>query len=134
MKNTLGKSITQTFYSNPDGYNLITNLWKQKISEGYQPASYELIAYAILRGKNYTKGFTPITNHVKLENGMYPHGGFRMAMSKFNRVGVPEYFKVYLVENINSLIVCLIPQESSGKWYCDYPENAPYKELCTFTV
>jgi hypothetical protein len=69
---TLNKQITSAFFKEPDGYQRLTALWSALMQD--RALRKELgcahhLLYAILRGKNWQKGLTPISNVVKLTNG-----------------------------------------------------------------
>lgn len=73
--NTLGKAITQRFFKNESGFDLLQNDWarnwqNKEWRDSLTPTHFFL--YAALRGKDWRKGFTPITNDVKLSNGQRP--------------------------------------------------------------
>lgn len=124
--NTLGKSTTKNFFKTESGYSDMVALWKQQIANGFQPTTYDLLCYAILRGKDYRKGFTPITNEVKLANGAMSvaHYPFFSAVRKLgNRL--PEYFQPLLIDNLD--LRNLLPYDSRF-----IPAEA-YEGVCTFT-
>lgn len=67
---TLSKQITSSFYS-LSSYEELKTDWAEHCQTS-QVTTSELMLYQILRGKDWTKMFTPITNKVKLENGQRP--------------------------------------------------------------
>jgi hypothetical protein len=72
--NTLSPSVTSTFFLKEDGYTNLVAAWKAAVNDKkapFQPSSAELLAYAILRGKDWRKGFTPITRERKLSSGSF---------------------------------------------------------------
>jgi hypothetical protein len=72
--NTLSKKITPLFYKEEyrdNAFEAIKSHWKSLQDNPDIRLSLEhYILYAILRGKDWRKCFTPITNTVKLTNGM----------------------------------------------------------------
>ena len=67
--NFLSKTITSRFFLNEDGYSTLTARWAVLAKAKTPMTPSEQMAYAILRGKDWRKIFTPITNTVKLANG-----------------------------------------------------------------
>jgi hypothetical protein len=107
--NTLGKTITQQFFNSPDGYALIQEHWARQIKEGYQPTTYDLLSYAILRGKDYRKGFTPITNQVKLDNGQEPLTALYKAAMQIKWKGFSPIFASFLSPEANKIVLNYLP-------------------------
>jgi len=72
--NTLSKKITPLFYREEhrsSAFEAIQSHWKSLQDNPEISLTLEHhILYAILRGKDWRKCFTPITNTVKLSNGM----------------------------------------------------------------
>src|SRR5689334_5822244 len=68
----LNKQITETFFKAPEGYNALKAHWSGLMQDKERrtalTAAHHLL-YLILRGKNWQRGFAPVTNPVKLENG-----------------------------------------------------------------
>lgn len=65
---TLGKSITSSFFTSPDGFSELKRIWKeQHLDKSPDPAVH--ILYLILRGKDYRRACTKLSNKNKLENG-----------------------------------------------------------------
>lgn len=71
QSSTLGKSQTRPFFLSDTGYADLEARWRSLLSDPDAcPLRREHHAlYAILRGKDWVRGFTPITNSVKLANG-----------------------------------------------------------------
>jgi hypothetical protein len=72
---TLGKEITKRFFKDDGGFDKLQAYWgrqwqNEQWREQLEPIHYFL--YSALRGKDWKKGFTPITNAVKLTNGQRP--------------------------------------------------------------
>lgn len=71
---TLSKEITRQFFLSEDGFNLLEKRWKSTLkSKDWEPSALEIFFYQFLRGKNYYKSFTPVSNKVKIENGQDPY-------------------------------------------------------------
>lgn len=83
-KATLGRSTTQKFFKTEDGYQKMTERWSSltndKESRAGLTASHHLL-YLILRGKDLTRSFSPVTSEKKLANGASKWGGYRAARS-----------------------------------------------------
>jgi hypothetical protein len=128
MKNTLSKQTTIKFYNSADGYDQITNLWKTKIAEGFQPTTYDLLSYAVLRGKDYRKGFSLITNQVKLDNGAYPDLAYRMSSSQLLNRGFPEMFDNYISPCALQVLQEVFPDPNISMWGRKFPKDYAYNE------
>jgi len=75
--NTLPKTITQQFFKTPDGYEQCKAIWKHNLGpQGQKLTVTHHMLYAILRGKDWRKGFTPMTNKNKLANGNFEAWAF----------------------------------------------------------
>jgi hypothetical protein len=125
-KNTLSKKTTVRFYKTNNGYEEITALWKGKIAEGFQPNAYHLLSYAILRGKDYRKGFSPIINQVKLDNGMSPLQALHSAASTLLEVGFSGIFSEHLSKGADAVLREVFPESSKSRWFrrdYDYAYN-----------
>jgi hypothetical protein len=103
--NTLGKTITTKFYKSTTGFQDIEKFWRAQIANGFKPTAYDMLSYATIRGKNYRKGFTPITNQVKLDNGQDPKGALKKAHFWIRYKGPSPIFSEYLVDNIKEIII-----------------------------
>jgi hypothetical protein len=68
--NTLNKTITARFYRDEDGYPALTQEWARLVNNPVQILSaQDHLLYAILRGKDWRKGFVLVTNPTKVTNG-----------------------------------------------------------------
>lgn len=82
--NTLNKNITENFYKDKtDGYRSVTNIWKDIVNSPTREllTAEDHLLYAIVRGKDYTKGFTSVTNKNKLANGRREHDTLNRTIS-----------------------------------------------------
>jgi hypothetical protein len=71
--NTLSRTITARIFSNPNDYTALQKHWGQLMNSDRRhalSAAHHLL-YLALRGKDWRKAFTPITNRRKLQNGGY---------------------------------------------------------------
>lgn len=70
--NTLNKKVTSSFFKDADGYEKMVSLWKSIASnkdERSRLTAFDHFLYAVLRGKDWRKGLTPISNPKKIESG-----------------------------------------------------------------
>jgi hypothetical protein len=76
---TLGKSTTQSFFKDPDGYQKMVERWSElsndKESREALTSSHHLL-YLILRGKSLKKAYTPVTSEKKLASGFSTWDGY----------------------------------------------------------
>lgn len=70
--NTLSKAYTRHFFSRESGYDELELRWRYLLKSGIRLRPEAHLLYAILRGKDYRKGFTAATNKNKLDNGYDP--------------------------------------------------------------
>lgn len=103
--NTLGKEVTKQFFINPEtGFTELETFWKAKMNpkdaEGKAlpqpklPAAQHL-AYAILRGKDYRKGFAEVTNDMKLKNGTSKDQGLRLAEEELRGMTTQKFVNMF---------------------------------------
>src|SRR5579862_3720731 len=82
--NTLNKTLTHSlFLADSSSYDKLTENWAKYINDPELRTTLKaehFLAYAIFRGKDWRKGFTPITNSVKLANGLQADGSLRAAV------------------------------------------------------
>lgn len=75
----LNKTVTKEFFVSDDSFLKVEELWKDMVKDkGYVP-SYAMLFYQLIRGKDFTKSFTNVTNPIKLNNGVTPDSGYRTA-------------------------------------------------------
>jgi hypothetical protein len=70
--NTLSRTLTAQFFNTQKDYNALKAHWSKLVNS---PRKKELrpehhLLYSALLGRDWRKGFSPITNKVKLANGM----------------------------------------------------------------
>lgn len=61
-----------------DQFNELIRAFR-KTANAKQLHPHDIIAYNLIRGLPTNRGFTPITNRTKLDNGRAPNGGFYQA-------------------------------------------------------
>ena len=85
--NTLSREITSRFFANAEAYQQLRTHWRALINS---PRKHELKAehhllYVALLGKDWRKGFSPITNPRKLANGAWDGWRMRHALQVIHR-------------------------------------------------
>ena len=97
--NTLNKSITTTFFNSPEDYDLLQEEWANVVNseakDNFQPSDY--LFYAVLRGKDWTKMFTKVTNNRKLLGDPEP---WRSAINALTAVRYGYYQRTWVFENV----------------------------------
>lgn len=81
--NTLPRAVTARFFSTPDAYTALQRHWGNLMNSERKhelTAAHHLL-YLVLRGKDWRKAFTPVTNRRKLENGGFSSWGLFRALS-----------------------------------------------------
>ena len=131
--NTLSKKITATFFTNADGYNALTARWSELMNDKEVrknlTAAHHLL-YLALRGKNWQKGFTVVTNTKALENGAWPAYSASCALRTVKSKGCEARMLAPFAGLVTSEMLA-----SVREWLpeCGYYENplkvAPYKEI-----
>ena len=81
--NFLSKTITSRFFLNEEGYTALVARWREYANDKELRDTLTAdvhLAYAVLRGKDYRRSFTPIRNEVKLANGQTPNQALHSAL------------------------------------------------------
>jgi hypothetical protein len=81
--NTLPRAITAQFFTDPQSYTALRQQWSRLVNSDRKhelSATHHLI-YLASCGKDWRKGFTPITNPRKLANGGYYTWGLFHALA-----------------------------------------------------
>jgi len=71
--NTLPRAITAQILNNLDTYHALRRRWRELLCSERRPelsAAHHLL-YTALLGRDWRRGFTPMTNRRKLENGAF---------------------------------------------------------------
>ena len=126
----LNQQITETFYQNAEGYMALKSHWSRLMQDKTRrkslTAAHHLL-YMILRGKNWHRAFTPMTNPVKLENGGFYNWGARKAIQALHSSGetgcLLEPFAVFLQPDALCAIRELVPPLD---WNTNPLEREPY--------
>jgi hypothetical protein len=84
--NTLPKEITRSYFKSDEGYLALERHWSSLVNSEARstlgPEHYLL--YQALRGKDWRKAFTPITNQKKLANGAFYDWGLQHALRRIH--------------------------------------------------
>jgi len=80
-RKTLSREITRQFFLNEDDYSKLRDSWKILL-ENKEVTLAHSILYAVLRGRDWTKCFTPVSNLIKLVNGITANGSLNNALSQ----------------------------------------------------
>lgn len=72
---TLGKKVTAFVFGSEEGYKQLKQHWStlMQSERKHELGPEHHVLYLALLGKDFTKGFTPVTNPKKLDNGMRQH-------------------------------------------------------------
>ena len=83
--NTLSKTVTGTWFKSPEGYNDLESRWSQIVNspQRKQLTAADHLIYALLRGKDWRKGLTPVSAR-KLEHGGWYCSGIFVSLSNLN--------------------------------------------------
>ena len=83
MSKTLNKTITSKFFANENGYDEMRRRWASMTNDKETRktlTSSDYAMYAVLRGKNLSKVFSPVKNPIKLANGQTAYGSAHAAI------------------------------------------------------
>ncbi|MCI0397848.1 MAG: hypothetical protein L0332_22050 [Chloroflexi bacterium] len=71
--NTLSRAITAQLFDNPETYHSLRRQWSQlmRSERRHELSAAHHLLYLALLGKDWRKGFTPVTNPRKLANGAF---------------------------------------------------------------
>lgn len=97
---TLSKNITKLFFKEEyqdNYYQLTKELWKELLDSGQRLEFSHHLLYAILRGKDWRKCYTPVTNSIKIENGQTPGSSLRRAIYDLTEGRAPYNTNPYLI-------------------------------------
>jgi hypothetical protein len=126
--NTLNKTITARFYRDADGYNALTHEWARLVNNPEQVLSaQDHLLYAILRGRDWRKGFVLVTSPTKVAGGATSGSGpahVRAIRSLLRGYHGP--LKPFLSPGAPALLARLLPVYGYG--INPLPEEA-YEEL-----
>lgn len=127
--NTLPKAITAKFFPTEEAYLALKAHWSTLVNSDRKKEltpSHHLL-YLALMGKDWRKGFTPITNKTKLANGAYEGWGLNAALYRvwYGDVRLLDVFDGLVSKEALALVKGLVPASASGvfRHYATYPEN-----------
>jgi hypothetical protein len=85
--NTLSKKMTARFFARPEAFQHLRAHWRAIVNSSRRDElrAEHYLLYLALRGKDWRKGFVPITNPRKLANGGYDTWRMRCALAKIHR-------------------------------------------------
>ena len=117
--NTLSRAITAQIFTHPDTYLLLRKHWSRLINSDRKQelsAAHHLLYLALL-GKDWRKGFTPVTNWRKLENGAFYSWGLFRALQilhlKFHEETLLAPFEGIVTAEMLAQVRSLIPYRNS---------------------
>lgn len=128
---TLGKNYTRLLLKNENSFAELEQAWKAAIREGKEFNRFEHFCYAVLRGKNYLKGYTLATNKVKLENGYKTTNWLYLDLFYICINRNMDFFSPFISDDASHYLKRILPRH--------YDEENPYKEYkesiveCTVT-
>jgi hypothetical protein len=83
---TLSQKETRAFFGSDEGYTALERHWSALVNspdrKSLRPEHYLL--YQALRGKDWRKGFAPLTNPCKLQNGAFYNWGLYHALRRLH--------------------------------------------------
>lgn len=122
--NKLGKSVTRQFFLTDTGYEDIQARWRSLLKSGVTLHAQHHLLYAVLRGKNYRKCFTPITKANRLQNGEWELSGLQRARrALFDKWNDPcEIFSGIVSPMARERMKVYLPEVTSS-------EQPAYREL-----
>jgi len=84
MKTLQIKNAREIFFTSKEQYLHFRKVWSQAVNSpnAKKLTSAHHLIYALLRGRDAMKGFTPITSRNKLENGAYINEGLYEARNE----------------------------------------------------
>ncbi|WP_309714540.1 hypothetical protein [Armatimonas sp.] len=115
--NTLGKSITERFFQEPStGYASLQAHWSALVAARTPLSAADHLLYQALRGKDWRKGFSPITNGTKIANGATSGDGpgFTRALRQIRRGYVGPFTDLLSISALPQLVE-LLPQVGYGE-------------------
>ena len=116
--NTLSKQQTACFFAQPDlGYASLQAHWSALVAARTPLSAADHLLYLALRGKDWRKGFSPITNATKLANGagVGDGPGFARALRPIRQGYLGPFEKHVLCFETRALLVELLPQVGYGE-------------------
>ena len=90
--NTLSKEVTRTFFNSDEGYHALERHWSALVNSplGKTLGPEHHLLYQSLRGKDWRKGFAPILNQGKRDNGAFYDWGLCHALRRLHAASAQE--------------------------------------------
>ena len=90
--NTLTREVTRTFFGSDEGYYALERYWSALVNSPARKTlgSEQHLLYQSLRGKDWRKGFAPITNGGKRDNGAFYDWGLCHALRRLHSASAQE--------------------------------------------
>lgn len=114
--NTLNKDTTKTFFKTETGFTDLEKHWSFLVNSDNKHSlkSAHHLLYAVLRGKDWRKGFILPTNEIKVNNGGMCCKGYYSTyytvMSKYSREDLLAPFKDLISDEAIDLVIKLLPK------------------------
>lgn len=135
--NTLSRETTARFFRTEAGFTELRKRWSVLVSEDKPLGPAHHLLYAILRGKDWRRGFAPCTNRRKLDNGIRRWTGATRAIVALHNAAREEAnlapFDGLLAEDALAVIHTLVPLGEGYCWEADLdsmPAYASRGQLC----
>jgi hypothetical protein len=100
--NTLSRAITAQIFTDTETYNALRQQWRALLNSDrrHELSAAHHLLYLALLGKDWRKGFTPLTNQRKLANGAFYQWGLFRAMALFHS----EQHEAWLLAPFDGLV------------------------------
>jgi len=129
---TLNRQTTAAFFQSADGYKELTDRWSAIVRDPAlrsQLTCAHYLVYAMLRGKNWHKVITRITNRKKLDNGAAEGWIGRKALNSIVNAAGPRPlmspFEGVVCDTALASIQALLPEY---RWSSDILAMEPYRD------
>ncbi len=99
---TLSRAITAQIFTDTETYNALRQQWRVLLHSDrrHELSAAHHLLYLTLLGKDWRKGFTPLTNQRKLANGGFYQWGLFRAMALFHS----EQHEAWLLAPFDGLV------------------------------
>ena len=99
---TLSRAITAQIFADTETYNALRQQWRTLLDSNrrHELSAAHHLLYLTLLGKDWRKGFTPLTNQRKLDNGAFYQWGLFRAMALFHS----EQHEAWLLAPFDGLV------------------------------
>ena len=101
--NTLSRAITAQIFTDTETYSALRHQWRILLNSDrrHELSAAHHLLYLALLGKDWRKGFTPLTNQRKLANGAFYQWGLFRAMALFHS----EQHEAWLLAPFDGLVM-----------------------------